>query len=189
MSQNNFKLNKNQKKNNTPNIFFQMPVTILLITTIIVLSCLYFTNAIKSVVCQKDLLSVFISNAIHLDIGHLLSNLYTFYSISHIEQKIGSKKFTCLVLFILVVSSSIEASLHKMTDKINCSVGMSSLLFGLIAWEKITTNKLDLKILSSIILMATMPSLKNSKISLIGHIIGALTGIISGVLYTKIKFD
>jgi|TARA_B110000259_G_scaffold188077_1_gene244813 membrane associated rhomboid family serine protease len=169
----------NSKKN--------IPISMFLAISIIIIFLLYITTLIKTIPCGKNLKSVFLGNFIHLDFYHLLTNLYALYSLTRIEEQVGFKKFLALIVFILVFNTIIETIIHKIFPSIPCSIGFSGILFGLTSWEYITNNKLDLSLLSSIALVTIFPSLKDSKVSMAGHVVGSLSGIIAGILWNKVS--
>jgi membrane associated rhomboid family serine protease len=162
-------------------------VSKFLAISIIVVFLLYITTIIKTIPCGKDLKSVFLGNFIHLDFYHLLSNLIALYSLSRIEEKVGVKRFLALVIFILSFNTITETIVHKIFPSIPCSIGFSGVLFGLTSWEYVTHNKLDLSLLGSIALITIIPSLKSTKVSLISHSVGSISGIIAGLIWNKIS--
>lgn len=166
--------------------FNNIPISIFISTSIIVVFSLYFTTAIKTIPCGKDIMSVFLGNFIHIDPYHLLANLFGLYSLARIEREIGTTKFIGLLVFLLLFTSITEVALHKMYDKIPCSIGFSGVLFGLIAWEMVSKRELDFVLVLSIFMLVSAPSVNNPKASFIGHGIGAVSGIIGGILWKKI---
>ena len=167
-----------------------VPVSSLLAVIIIVIFALYFTTAIKTIPCGKDVMSQFYSNFVHVKPWHLITNLFTLYALSRVEENIGSKKFFSLIAFSLVVNTLLEVGLHKII-KLPCSIGFSGVLFSVITWEMVTTKTFDLYLLLSIFAMVIIPSLQSKKVSLTGHLVGAISGVISGLLWTKLapKFN
>jgi membrane associated rhomboid family serine protease len=171
-----------------PLLVKNIPVSLFFSISIIVIFALYITTAIKSIPCGKDIFSVFYSNFIHVDIYHLTGNILALYSLSRVERAIGVKKFFGLIIFLLIFTTIAEVTFYKMYPKEPCSVGFSGVLFGIVSWELITTKKLDYTLLLSIFFMVILPSLTNSKISLTSHIIGAMAGIVGGVIWKKFNF-
>lgn len=169
------------------NLDKNIPVSMFLAISIIVIFLLYVTTIIKSVPCGKDLKSVFVNNFIHIDFYHLISNLIALYSLARIEESIGIKRFIILVSFILIFTSITETIIHKIFPSIPCSIGFSGVLFGLTSWEYVTNKKLDLGLLGSIALVTIIPSFKSSKVSLAGHAIGSISGVIAGLIWNKIS--
>lgn len=167
--------------------FKNIPVSLFLATSIVVVFSLYLTTAIKTIPCEKDIMSIFIGNFIHIDPYHLLANLFGLYSLARIERQIGTKRFIGLLIFLLLFTSITEVAIHKLYDKMPCSIGFSGVLFGLIAWEMVTNRELDFVLLTSIIMLVAAPSINNPKASLTGHAVGAISGIIGGIIWKKLS--
>lgn len=163
-----------------------VPVSSFLAISIIIIFSLYITTALKTIPCGKDLLSKFNINFIHIDPYHLITNLYALYALSRIEIFLGTKKFFILVLFLLFINTIFETIVHKIIPDIPCSIGFSGILFGMMTWEIVTDKGLDFYVATSIAAIVIIPSIKNQKISLIGHLIGSISGIIGGLLWNKI---
>lgn len=164
-----------------------VPVSSFLAISIIFVFALYITTLIKTVPCGKNLMSVFYSNFVHVDVYHLSGNLLALYALARVEKDIGPKPFAGLVGFLLVFNSISEVMLHKMFPSLFCSIGFSGILFGLAAWELITTKKIDVILVLSIIFMGVLPSYKNAKVSLYGHMIGILGGTLAGLYSLKMR--
>lgn len=161
------------------------PISAFIATVVIVIFSLYTTNAIKTIPCDKNMVDNFKSTFVHVDRLHLMSNLYALYALSRVERELGTKKFLILIIFLVCINTIIETSLHKITNKIPCSIGFSGILFGIMAYEIITQRGIDPYILSSILIMVITPSLKSSKVSFSGHLIGTVSGVISALIYSK----
>ena len=166
----------------------KIPVCTFVGISIIIVFCLYTVNILKYIPCGKDFVSIFSSNFIHIESYHFIINLYALYALSRVEQELGPKKFFTLIIFILIFNTIIEVGIHKIIPSIQCSIGLSGVLFGIMTYEIITKNKLDFFIISSIIITVVMPSIMNRRVSLLAHSIGAFSGIISGLLYKKFIF-
>lgn len=169
------------------NFFLNNPITSFLSVSIVIIFSLYFTNIIKSVPCQTDLRSVFICNFIHTDFFHICSNLYGLYSLSRVENRIGSKKFFILILYLLITNTVFESILHRLI-KTPCSIGFSGVLYGVLTFELFSNlNFPDITLISAIFLNMIIAKFSSTKSSLSGHLIGALSGVIGGILYYKIN--
>jgi hypothetical protein len=70
-----------------------------------------------------------------------------------------------------------------------CSIGFSGILFGLMTWELITTRKIDIELLLAIVVTVVAPSIGNKKVSLTGHTIGAVSGVLGGIIWKFINND
>lgn len=163
-----------------------VPVSLMLAVTIIVVFSLYFTTAIKTVPCGNDVMSSFMANFVHIDPQHLIVNLYALYALSRVEERIGSKQFFALIIFSLIFNTIVESAIHRWRDT-PCTIGFSGVLFGLLTWELVTTRELDLYLLAAVAAMVIVPSMVDRKVSLIGHAVGAVSGIISGLIWVKLS--
>ena len=83
------------------------PVSSFIATILIIFFLLLVTSLIKIYPCNKDFISNLYSNFLHEDFLHLLSNLYSLYVLSRIEQKIGSEKFVLIVSLIVVINTKL----------------------------------------------------------------------------------
>jgi membrane associated rhomboid family serine protease len=163
-----------------------VPVSTFVAVSIIVVFLLYTTSVLKSVPCGKDVLSQFKSNFVHTNGSHLFANLFSLYTLSRVEVRIGSKAFFTLVSILLVTNTMIETVLHKIKPDMKCSIGFSGVLFGILVWEMISRSKLDLYLLAAISLQVVAPSMGDSKISFVGHAVGAVSGLVIGAVWAKI---
>lgn len=155
--------------------YSDVKVSIFLSISIIVIFLLYVTNIIKSIPCQKKLLSNFYSNFFHIEITHLISNIIGLYALSRIERNIGIKKFIKLIILILLFNSVFETILYILFPNMLCSIGISGILYGLITYEICTNKEIDYVLIIYIFSNIMIPY-KNVSVS--SHIIGAISGII-----------
>jgi membrane associated rhomboid family serine protease len=158
------------------------PVCGSLALFIIIVFLLYAINIIKAVPCQKNIISIFSSNFIHVDPMHLISNLYGIYSLTHIEKKIGTKKFIILILFLLIFTTIFEVLLHKIINS-PCAIGISGILYGIATFDLMLYQKIDYQMLTAIILNISISYATNKRSSIIGHIIGVISGVIGGIIF------
>jgi membrane associated rhomboid family serine protease len=153
---------------------------------IIIVFLLYFINIFKSYPCGKDMISNMLSNFIHADFFHLISNLYGLYVLTRVEEKIGATKFFYVVCFILVMNSIFETILYKLTN-LSCSVGFSGIIYGIFSWEMMSGLKnFDWYILSAIVFDIFSVLTLKRKIALLNHFIGIFSGIILGSFFKNI---
>ena len=161
------------------------PVCAFIATFLVVIFLLLITSILKIDICNKDFVSNLISNFLHEDFLHLLSNLYGLYVLSRIEHKMGSKKFILVISLIVIINTIIETSAHKIIH-IPCSIGFSAILYGMLAWESVSNNKIfDYQLIAAVsfdIILGLF--VKDRKIALINHFIGLISGIIVG-MYLK----
>jgi len=167
--------------------FKDTPICTFIATSIIVVFLLFYFKLISSVKCTKSIDTIIINNFVHVDFLHLLSNLYALYSISRVEKDMGIKSFVGLLVFLLIINSLAEFFIQFIWKDSPCTIGFSGILFGLFTWELTYKNKIDSQLILAIILMVIQPSLHNEKVSLSGHIIGAVSGIIAGFLWKFIN--
>jgi membrane associated rhomboid family serine protease len=171
-----------------------VPVCTFIAVSIILMFILINMQFISSnISCGTTFKKIFMSNFIHIEASHLISNLYALYSLSRVEQEMGIKSFIYLVIYLLLCNTLIEFIAKKIFPQLGCSVGFSGVLFGLITWEMSSKKSVDINLILSVILMVTSPNIqaslegKEKKISLSGHIIGAISGIVGGLSWKYIN--
>lgn len=166
--------------------FKNIPVSVSIAILIIIIYSLYLTSAIRTLPCGKNLISIFYSNFVHTKISHLAVNIFALYALSNVEKDIGPRRFFGLIIFLLVFNTIVEFLLRKIFNSIPCSIGFSGILFGISAWELVTTREFDLLLILSIMAMVMVPSIEDKKASLIGHVIGSISGVIGGLIWNKL---
>jgi membrane associated rhomboid family serine protease len=163
-----------------------IPVSLFLAISIVLVFALYVTTVFKTVPCGRNFLSSFCGNFVHIDLFHLAANLVTLYTLARVERDIGAKRFSFLIVFLLIFTSIVEVTIHKIIPNIACTIGFSGILFGILAWELTTKKGLNLLVVISIIGVAVMPTIQNpERASLLGHLVGVVSGIIGGLLWTS----
>jgi membrane associated rhomboid family serine protease len=167
--------------------FKETPVSSFIAVLIIVIFSLYLSSVISSVPCEKNMLSIFYSNFIHLDFYHLFSNLIGIYALSRVEYKVGPQKFIVLFIFLLVFNTIMEVILHKIINT-KCSIGLSGVLYGIATFDIICDKKIDYTMFVAIILSIGASSITSKNSSLSGHIIGALSGIIGATIFKQFGY-
>lgn len=146
----------------------------------VVLVCVYFAYYLKAwskIPCGNDFLSILASQFVHISLLHLASNLFSLWYMAMIERQLGIGKFLALVASIALLSTLIDTLIGKR----KCSIGFSGILFGLFAWSVLTMPGFkwyNLGLVAVMLLANTGPN-----ISLRGHAIGAVSGIILGLSY------
>lgn len=171
---------------NSPVQIKDVPVSVFLAVSIVVIFSLYSTTALKELPCGKDVMSLFYSNFVHIDLYHLFSNIFALYALSRVEVAIGGKKFAGLIVFLLLFNTLAEVTANKINKNLKCSIGFSGVLFGVAIWEIVTTKDIDLTIILAIVAMVALPSIQNPRASLLSHSIGALSGIMGGLIWNKL---
>ena len=163
--------------------FNDIPVSVFIAISMIVVYLLFNAKVLTALPCGKGIHEVMISNFIHLDAMHLVSNLYALYAISRVEQEMGLMPFVWLLIFLLVFNTLAEFFAKIIWKDLPCGIGFSGILFGLFTWELVSKKTVDLELILAIVIMVVGPSLQDKKISLSGHIIGALSGIFGGIIW------
>lgn len=149
---------------------------------------LYAVQVVTQIPCTTDIKSIFVSNFVHIDKYHILANLIALYALARIEKRVGTKMFLSLVLFLLALTTLIEVIARKVLPEFTCSIGFSGVLIGIFVWELVTTKgKIDIPMLLSILTVSVGPSLFHSDVSLSAHIIGAISGIIGGLMFVNLS--
>jgi membrane associated rhomboid family serine protease len=167
--------------------FKDIPVSTFIGVSIIIIFILFNLQIIKTIPCGNNIHEVFITNFVHINLKHLVVNLYALYTLSRVEQEMGLKSFIWLIIFLLLFNTLIEFIIRIYWKNIKCSIGFSGILFGIVTWEIASKRKIDIEMILAIIIMVIVPSLQNKKASIIGHFIGALSGIIGGFLWKFIN--
>jgi membrane associated rhomboid family serine protease len=175
---------KNSDRNINPDF---LPVCNFLAVSMIVIFCMYFTELIKKVPSNDKIIPNFFSNFVHTEFDHLLGNIFVLYAFSRVEKQLGMKKFISLLVFLLIFNTVVDTFLHNLFPTMPCSIGFSGILFGIISWEITTNQKVNVYIIAPILFSVVLPSIRNTKISLSGHLIGAFSGIIGGILWKYMK--
>ena len=92
------------------------------------------------------------------------------YFISELETQIGSSNFLTLVILITLILSIFESVVKN-----ECSIGISGVLYGLVAYEMFKFKNIDYNVIYTLVLLFLFSS--NSKISHIGHLLGFIAGL------------
>jgi membrane associated rhomboid family serine protease len=162
------------------------PVCVFISIIMIIVFLLFSSKIVTCVPTGKNIHEIFMSNFVHIDTSHLISNIYALYSISRVEQEMGFKPFIHLLIFLLIVNTVAEFAVRLIWKDLPCSIGFSGVLFGLFTWELASKRKVDIEMLIAIVFMVLGPSLKGNNISLSGHVIGAVSGVVAGIVWNFI---
>ena len=160
-----------------------VPVSVFIALSMIVVFLLFNAKVVTALPCGKSIHEVFMSNFVHVDLAHIMSNLYALYAISRVEQEMGLMPFIYLLIFLLIVNTIAEFVARRIWKDIPCSIGFSGILFGLFTWELVSKKKFDVELLLAIVIMVVGPSLQRKEVSLSGHAIGAVSGIVAGLIW------
>lgn len=160
-----------------------LPVSTFLAISIIIIFLLFNAKVVNAVPCGKGIHDVFMSNFVHIDVMHLVSNLYALYALSRVEQEMGLQSFVWLLIFLLIFNTIAEFAARKIWKDMKCGIGFSGILFGMMTWELVSKKKFDVAIMLAIVIMVVGPSLQSKKVSLSGHAIGAASGIVGALIW------
>ena len=164
-----------------------VPATTFIGVSIIVVSLLYITTIIKTVPCGTNITDIFLSNFIHTNIYHLAANMFALYSLSRVEVELDTKGFVGLIVFLLVLNTATEAVIHNIIPGIPCSVGFSGVLIGVTVWDMVANKDFDWYLVSSVVAVVIAQTYNVENVSILGHIVGAISGAIGGWLWAKTK--
>ena len=159
------------------------PVFSFISVVLIIITLLYIFGYFKNVPCGSDPLKILRRQFIHSNYGHIVANLVVFYILSRIEIEFGSSVFFMIILQILVISTTLELIVHHMFN-IPCSVGFSGVLFGMAVWEFMYSRSMNYAVLLTILAIVIAPSVTNPRASLIGHSLGAFSGLLLSLYYS-----
>lgn len=169
----------NQLEYNIENYIYDRRVSSILVIILCIIFIGYKTTIIKDLPCNTDIISTFLTNFVHIDLYHLIANLYGIFAFSKIEADIGVKNFAILVSLILIITSIIESIVKKLF-KFKCSIGISGLIFALFGYDLVSYNDFNIYIISSLSIIFLRISLESRGTSFYGHLIGFITGIFLG---------
>lgn len=131
---------------------------------------LYKMEFFNEIPCD-GLISNIKGDFIHINFKHILLNLIGLYILSNIEKHIGSEKFLKLVVFIIATTSIIESQFYRNY----CSIGFSGILYGLLAYQMLILQKIEIDII--IVLLLLYFTQKDNVTSNSFHFIGFLSGV------------
>lgn len=125
----------------------------------------------------------------HANISHLFANAISFYSLSFIEDIMGSAKFLFAMLFIWIVSSIMLYVYHRIfPSRKVLTVGFSGVIFGLIViYYTLLNNAPGITTLGLIV--SILPQLLVPGISFEGHVCGILAGVLYVLIFRPSKND
>lgn len=143
---------------------------------------LYSFDIFKKIPCDNSFINILIRNFIHTNMLHIVSNIAGLVILYKIESSSGFHQFALIFLSILLLNTFIEYILYSVTD-INCSIGLSGIIFGFAVFELINHTDCTLAAITALLAMVVIPSLKNSNVSIVGHLTGVLAGLIVAIIY------
>lgn len=140
---------------------------------------------------DRSLWRQLVHSLLHLNLSHLLINIWSFYKLSYLEQICGPYGYLLLLIALWLLSSCIYWMVNYfLFGSSICSVGFSAVIMGLLGWSRMleTNGKLSPDELGRWMLILVIPILQNPRISLLGHISGLIAGILLHWLWRTISF-
>lgn len=132
--------------------------------------------------CQdKSFAQQLIHSLLHGNITHLLVNLWSFYALSHLEQKYGSVNYLILIILLWAMSSGLYWLINRfLLGSSACSIGFSAVILGLLGWSRMlqTSGRFDLNEIKRWLVILVSPIIQNPRISLLGHASGLISGLL-----------
>lgn len=157
-------------------------LTFAIFLAVIIVFGLYRTHVITNIPCKNDILSIFSRNFIHISSIHLLTNLAGLIILYKVESTLGLRRFGCVFTAVLLLNTIIEWVLYQIFD-LKCSIGLSGIIFGFAVFELVNSSSCTLSAIVALVAMLTLPSLKSSNVSIVGHLAGAFAGLIIALCY------
>lgn len=161
------------------------PVTLIFGVIMTLITFLYTYGQLVILPCGPDLVSSFSRNFLHIDWFHLILNMYTFYRLIPLELVYGSSFYLLLIGLLLLFQTLIEWTINHYFA-INCSIGFSGILFGLVTWMTLSLHNQDWMMLAPLILSIFSSSARDPRLSLLGHLLGVVSGLLAWFLTRKI---
>ena len=157
---------------NLESIVMQNPVVLLIGSILFIFTFLDKQNA-----CQPTIINAFTRQLYHGDINHLAFNFIAFANLTHqITQITGL--FTYMIIFALIfVLMVILDYIFYGLGLIECSIGFSGVVFGLLGWVFLHQRGFNLQLLVDLALLLA-PSLTTPGISFTGHLLGLVAGML-----------
>lgn len=122
----------------------------------------------------------------HSNIEHLAINLFSLYNLSFIEEVIGGGPFLVAIIFIWLFSSILLYFYHKLVPSRKAyTVGFSGVIFGLVVIYYFLMDMEQTEMITHL-LLAIVPQLFISGISIEGHISGIVSGFVFVGLYNLV---
>jgi membrane associated rhomboid family serine protease len=149
---------------------------LFLINIIIFIS--YNSNLINvNNLCKETFLNNIAQNFTHLDSMHIIFNLYALYNISNLETIYTSQTYFQIIILLTLMQSTLTYIINKFY-KLNCSIGFSGVIMGLYVFNIFKTNQNNLNSYLIALALLIYPSFVAQNVSLVGHLIGGLSGYI-----------
>ena len=164
-----------------------VPTCTFIGVSLVTIFVLFNAKVLNNIPCGNSISDVFASNFCHIDFIHLCSNIFALYTLSSVEKEMGYKSFVWLLIFLVLLNTLIEYMFRIVFAYKECSIGFSGILFGFMFYVIFSKQKFDIEIFVAAVITVSLPSMSGShKISLSGHAIGALSGIIGALSWRKL---
>lgn len=176
-------MNNNRERNYSPCCLF------LAITIIFVYLFQKYGN-LRLCTSRKSMVDIAVSNFQHVDSYHMIGNLLALYSLVRLERMLGCETFVKILVYLIISNTVLERALHKILNySVPPAIGFSGILYSFFTFEIITQDKIDLILLLSLVSFMYYNWYSNKKSSLLGHGVGILNGLTSGIFYNNTKTD
>lgn len=160
------------------------PIVLLIGGILYLFTISHIKNSHTTQICNKNFTDSFYRQFYHSGISHLYSNLVVFaQQTANLHVILGYRKYILLLALILVLITVIEYILYTMKI-INCSIGFSGVVFGIVTWSLLYNKGLNKTLIFDIILLLSS-SIWDTELSFSGHLIGVISGFISYGIYKK----
>jgi membrane associated rhomboid family serine protease len=159
------------------------PVSLIVAVIVTLISFTSFATQTPDTICEHGIDKSVMRNFYHVNLSHLGINLTTFNIFSRAEDTIGSGPYIILLLLLLLSTSVLDYLVTLVFPDLKCSIGFSGILFGIMAWEIMILHEFNPFALILLVINVISPTLRDPRASLIGHGIGALSGIIVALIY------
>lgn len=140
--------------------------------------------------CENRFLPTVGRDFIHKDTDHFASNMLALLLVSNVEAAVGSAEFLAAMGSILLLSALLTMGLTKLFS-IDCSVGFSGVLLGLMTFGLLTADSkvLNWSAVALLVLTSVAPLFTGNSggVSVSGHLIGIAAGGIIGLSYRLVE--
>lgn len=120
----------------------------------------------------------------HANLSHLIANCISFYSLSFIENIMGSKMFLFAIIFIWIVSSMLLYIEHMIIPSRKVyTVGFSAVIFGLFVIYYSLLNQSPAITFAGLVISILPQLIVQTRVSFDGHMCGIIAGIIYVLLF------
>ncbi|HRN71328.1 MAG TPA: rhomboid family intramembrane serine protease [Candidatus Woesebacteria bacterium] len=138
-------------------------------------------NISPLIYCQPNFFNSISRTFLHANLAHLTGNVVSLQQIGSILiLSYGNTLFAKVTILITVLEIFTDYFLTRYFQ-INCSIGYSGVIFGLLTYLLITT-RVPLNQLGIILAFQLLPGFLSPGISNFGHMLGILNGVIASYL-------